>query len=560
MKNQSTAAAIALATPTSPTPPHSMALHSIHDNSTSSSLRASAALFLQQQQQHRESMTQTEKLDALTKLTSQQQRPARGVTTAQPPMTSNVVVGSNNSATNSTSTSTSTSNNNALASTIQQMVTTATTTAATGGNDGSSESNYNDLISLQKIQSSSFTAKSRKTAHQFLLDNDNNNSDEDDYENDTNYESYYGDEPLRHQKQRGHKLEHQAIYHNSNTSFLHGSASSSEYSQDMEGHHDSFSTHNAYNNNSNTSDLDWNPKEQKQQQEEWRNRAKHVTATHQQQQQQNKSLLGDIAGRHHSKIKNKNNAGIVDSASTNLFANRQDLRHVDQTINLMDASLGDYYADSNNSTYGQNYKSNDASSGRAPNTFLGKMQSSLVDIWLDERSHNTKSTQQQQQYRTTRSQRRRRKVNVRSGGMFSPQQRHQGRGRPYCQELCCNWLSFVLVMAGLVGAFAAWKMGAFTTKTDGNFISPANTDTPVVTIVPESSILDDFQAYLVEHNVSSSEDLQQEKSSQYLALHWISSLEDPSLLLDHPILANKQEDLLMEAKLEVYSLAVLYCE
>ena len=341
----------------------------------------------------------------------------------------------------------------------------------------------------------------------------------------------------------------------------------SEYSEAMS---QQDSQRGTYLNNSQTSvsDLEWNPEAQRQQQEEWRSRARDVL-----------SNADTVANRSNLAVHRQSPTpdGHAKAASSSLFAQRKDLREVDQTVNLMDASMGDYDNLMNSaaggtgarqgSFYSQSSSGSASKSTKKPATgFFGQMNSSLVDIWLDERSTDTGSMTSKQRMR------RRRVKGTRS---------QSGRDSSCCRDLFCSWLTVVFVVAGLIGAFIAWRTGAFMKSVpvvdtgSGDDAESAASEAAAAAAtaeelklppVPDTGLKDDFHKFLVEHKISSSEALERDNSPQFLAWHWLSTLADPIKLL-MPSAAKKEgqaiagdDSYLNEAKLEAYALAVMYFE
>lgn len=416
----------------------------------------------------------------------------------------------------------------------------------------------------------SFSAKSSAVAKQFLHEGDHDE-----------------------QRQQGgggrNDLEHQAASAGSATAGLsqmleENDERASLFQQDMSEYSEAMSQQNEYSqrgtnsggsNQGSGSDLEWNPEAQRQQQEEWRNRARDVIGH-----------ANAVAGRTDPAIHRAgagSSAASGTGASSNLFA-RPDSREVDQTINLMDSSMGagggdydnlmpSYYANNNtnmasgagrsvyssggasNHSKQSNNKKSSSNSGGTSNSFFGQMNSSLVDIWLDERSSDTMTSKQRMRRRRVKG----------SGRSTSSYYRDQMGSRNCCRDLFCSWLTLLLLMGGLLGAFIAWRTGAFVSSSSTTPAADVDVDIDIDTAdttppaLPDTTNLDDFQAYLVEHEISSIEDLETENSPQYLAWHWVTTLEDPTLLLDNPAMqAGKQNEFLNESKLEAYGLAVLY--
>lgn len=297
------------------------------------------------------------------------------------------------------------------------------------------------------------------------------------------------------------------------------------------------------------SDLEWNPEAQRQQQEEWRKF----------------QLRGTEA-----KEKASNKAKGADNVSRS-WDKRPDLREVDQTVNLMDASLGDYNvnlmapstgANSNRrgSYYSHQPDSHSKSKSRplAPlrehsvtsttssySGFFSQASSSLADYWRDEPSSNTDSSSKKRR----KNRKKHRKKHRRS---------YTYRNNNCCQDLFCSGMTLFLLFAAALGALIAWKTGAFTKKTGQPQAQapPAVPETQEVVEV-HSGPMDDFQNMLIDLGVSTRTSLVTVNSPQYLAWYWITNLEDPTLLCVRPPEDDAELD---DIILEAYALAVLYYE
>ena len=425
----------------------------------------------------------------------------------------------------------------------------------TGASDlASSISNYHASL----VRPSQFSTQSSPVARQFLQDDAVNSNSGDNFEQIAPSSTAESTSLLeRHQQQ--HNQEYQQVS-GSNMDM-------SEYSEAMS-YQDSQRGTQLNNSQTSVSDLEWNPEAQRLQQEEWRSRARDVITT-----ADTVVNRSNLAVHRHSPTPD----GHAKAASSSLFAQRKDLREVDQTVNLMDASMGDYdklmnsAAGGTGARQGSFYSHSSAGGSTSKSTkkpatgFFGQMNSSLVDIWLDERSSDTGSMTSKQRMR------RRRVKGARS---------QSGRDGNCCRDLFCSWFTILLVVGGLIGAFIAWRTGAFMktapavdTGSGDDAESAASAAAAAATAeelklppVPNTGLKEDFHKFLVEHKISSSEALEKENSPQFLAWHWLTTLADPIKLLT-PSAAKKEREAvagddsyLNEAKLEAYALAVMYFE
>ena len=333
--------------------------------------------------------------------------------------------------------------------------------------------------------------------------------------------------------------------------------------------------------------LEWNPEAQRQQQEEWRK--KHPQPPYANPE---KGAAGPYRSRLSRSTSDQDDLSSRQQQSR-FFPQRPDLREVDQTINLMDASLTDLGIDGTKTgssvqgdgtrreTFYSHQRRNKNNGSTSSNNnggggFLNAIHSTLVEVWMDERSStNTNSShlphhlEDHASAGSTSSRlglRKIKKPSRRDGGGYY-------RENTVWQDLCCSRMTILLILAAILGAFVAWQTGAFSTETDITAYVPGfnkndNNQTDVNDVLdnatpppaenegalPDTSDLDAFEKFLVSQGISTKEELKTENSPQYLAWNWVTTMQDPTLLLTS--MAN--EPLLDQVRVEAYAMAVLY--
>jgi hypothetical protein len=257
----------------------------------------------------------------------------------------------------------------------------------------------------------------------------------------------------------------------------------------------------------------------------------------------------------------------------------------------MDASLGDYDRLMPPSTGSGDYSINESSSSnkrdkkkkrknkshrqKIGDSVTSEGSSSFFGAFWNERSSESRSN--------------RRKSRRGSTGRYY-------REQSCCQDLLCSRMTIILIIAAILGAFIAWRTGAFWTtaqQQQEGMVVPVEEDMAVTTenlgeggkdaasaevekgegsfaadsvagladAEKEALILDlintdlDLRGIITEGQVSTQEELDTAGSPQHLAYHWVTSLDDPSLLLVRPTRDTHQ---LNQVLLEAYALAVLY--
>lgn len=206
------------------------------------------------------------------------------------------------------------------------------------------------------------------------------------------------------------------------------------------------------------SDLEWNPEIQRQQHDEWR------------KLRQAEQASNDVQALGHSH---------------NQFPDRPDLRHVDQTINLMDCSGGDV-DDDNGHNESEPPPVRKKKEGLA---FMSAMNSSMVDVWLDttgspiDNSHSDSAFKRQQKMNRKRNKKKRSR----------PSQYYLDRDdeswlRSCCREVFCSRYTVVLVLAALLAVLVGLKTkGAWGTSAPPPAAANATITTPP-TAAPTTSI------------------------------------------------------------------------
>jgi hypothetical protein len=319
-------------------------------------------------------------------------------------------------------------------------------------------------------------------------------------------------------------------------------------------------------------DLEWNPEQQRRQEQAWRNRQRQKTASAATGSQPlwKKKESATIAA-----------AAAVDAADSHLFPRQPDLRNVDQTVNLMDASMGDYV---HTAAAPKRKKKKPALTTlptqqpqqQPPSWNLHGGNSTLVDIFLDTSIRDASSV---------RSHTRNNNGNTGLGGSGSEttarrrrRQQWQGstsshhyRENIVCQDLCCSWLTILLVLAAMVGAGIAWRTGAFVPTTTSS--SSSATSAPAAapendweSVLPEATLtaLKEFRSFLITQEISTQEQLDTLHSPQQLALEWMAHhgiLEDPMALME-PSMGSGHgvppSDYRHKLLLQAYALSVIY--
>jgi hypothetical protein len=142
---------------------------------------------------------------------------------------------------------------------------------------------------------------------------------------------------------------------------------------------------------------------------------------------------------------------------------------------------------------------------------MGQMNNSLVDIFLD------KSAQDASTLGGEFANHKRRGKKKRKGSSLSYY--HE---RTCCQDLWCSRMTIVLMVAALLGAFVAWRTGAFWPTEQENPDSNSN-----VTVAP-SAVLS-VEKETNEETISTTSDEQTMRDLKKLVLS-LNLVSDPSML------------------------------
>jgi hypothetical protein len=332
--------------------------------------------------------------------------------------------------------------------------------------------------------------------------------------------------------------------------FLQGDEDDDSSHGPLETFHDEPSSrfHHDNNHGSNSSygqvnDLEWNPELQRRQQDEWR--------------RQQIQRGGPQCEPNHDHQHNHSGDGTSFGGSGSFFPSRPDLRDVDQTINLMTfahhsqgTSKSSESGEDDPPPPSRRSRRNSANDKRSRSgdkhdsnglTFMGQMNNSLVDIFLD------KSAQHE--------------IPGIAGGEFANHKRrgkkkrksHRGKNgshydeRTCCQDLWCSRMTIVLVVAALLGAFVAWRTGAFwpTEQEHANASSNATVapstvaslekdiNQEAVATTSDEQTMQELKELLLSLNLVS-DFVMLERSNpltpQHLALNWVASIRDLSVL------------------------------
>lgn len=272
----------------------------------------------------------------------------------------------------------------------------------------------------------------------------------------------------------------------------------------------------------------------------------------------------------------KESSATTTGASSNLFAQRKAF-DVDQTINLMDYSQEhdgddaeydesvhdvDGYPNRRNtlqemSPNGRSHQNNSNCNNNQQQQKLGFMQqmnSSLVDIFLDNTS-NRGAAGDEYNSRRSRS-KKNKKRNKNCGG--DPYAYYRGRSRSFCRDLCCSKVSIVLAIGALVAAVVvAWQAGVFSdyepfwksssTESTTTAVSPEDAEALAAHAALEVQLMDDFKQLLVQHQVATVDQLDKAVDTpQYMALQWAFNYD----------LAGASD--IDQARIEAYALALLF--